>query len=88
MTVTPRLVVHGAGAAIELYRTAFGAQQIGERFTGSEDEIVHAEMRIGDSVVMLTDETDAEASAKSPALLGGVPVAHVERWRPPMAGRL
>ena len=81
--VTARLVVRGAAAAVELYRTAFGAEEIGGRFTGSEDEIIHAEMRMGDSVVMLTNETCAEASAKSPASLGGVPTAHVERGRPP-----
>jgi PhnB protein len=62
-TVTPRLAVPG-GAAIDFYVRAFGAEQLGERVTGPEGELIHAEVRIGDSVVMLTGESDA---ARSPA---------------------
>jgi PhnB protein len=54
--VTPRLVVSDGAGAIEFYRKAFGAQEIGERFTGPDGEIIHAELRIGDSIVMITDE--------------------------------
>jgi PhnB protein len=71
--VTPRLVVGDGAAAIDFYRRAFGAQELGERFTGPDGEVIHAEVRIGDSVVMITEDTlNAEAPAKSPESLGGV----------------
>jgi PhnB protein len=71
-TVTPRLVVRGGAAAIEFYRAAFAAVEIGERFTGPDGELIHAEVRIGDSVVMLSDEAENRAPAKAPQSLGGV----------------
>ena len=71
-TVTPRLVVRDGAAAIEFYRNAFGAQEIGDRFTGPNGELIHAEVQIGDSVVMITDEAENGAPAKSPESLGGV----------------
>jgi PhnB protein len=71
-TVTPRLVVRNGAAAIDFYRKAFGAEELGERFTGPDGELIHAEMRIGDSVVMISDEGDNGAPAKSPESLGGV----------------
>ncbi len=71
-TVTPRLLVRGAADAIEFYRSAFGAEEIGERFAMPGGEIVHAEVRIGDSIVMLSDDPGDDASpARSPAHLGG-----------------
>ena len=54
-TVTPRLVVSDGAAAIAFYARAFGAGQIGDRFTGPDGELIHAEIRIGDSVVMITE---------------------------------
>jgi PhnB protein len=71
-TVTPRLVVRNGAAAIEFYGRAFGAEELGERFTGPGGEVIHAEIRIGDSVVMITEESDDDAPAKSPQSLGGV----------------
>jgi PhnB protein len=71
-TVTPRLVLRGCAQAIEFYRQAFGAQELGQPFTGPDGNVIHAELRIGDSVVMLTDEQgDAGSRASSPAGLGG-----------------
>jgi PhnB protein len=70
-TVTPRLVVRRGGAAIDFYRDAFGAEELGERFTGPNGEVIHAEVRIGDSVVMITEESDPDGPAKSPQSLGG-----------------
>lgn len=70
-TVTPRLVVSSGADAIEFYRSAFGAEEIGERFTGSDGRVIHAELRFGDSVVMLTDEEGDGAPARSPRSLGG-----------------
>jgi PhnB protein len=71
-TVTPRLVVRNGAAAIGFYGDAFGAEEIGERFAGPAGELIHAEVRIGDSVVMITDEAENGAPAKSPESLGGV----------------
>jgi PhnB protein len=65
-TVTPRLVVGDGAAAIDFYGRAFGAEQIGERFCDPSGRVIHAEVRIGDSVVMITEEgVDAEAPGRS-----------------------
>jgi PhnB protein len=80
-TVTPRLVVRDGAAAIDFYRSAFGAEAVGEPFTGPEGELIHAELRIGDSGVMLTDEgADPEAPAKSPQTLGAVSAIMATYW--------
>jgi len=79
-TVTPRLVVRDGAAAIEFYGAAFGAAEIGERFTGPGGELIHAEIRIGDSVVMLTDEADNGAPAASPPSLGAVSAIMATYW--------
>jgi PhnB protein len=72
-TVTPRLVVGDGAAAIDFYVRAFGAREIGERFVDPEGRLIHAELQIGDSVVMLTKESpDADAPAKAPQSLGGI----------------
>jgi PhnB protein len=71
-TVTPRLVVRDGAAAIDFYRNAFGAIEVGERFTGPNGELIHAEVRIGDSVVMISDEGEEGAPARAPESLGGV----------------
>lgn len=70
-TVTPRLVVADGPAAIAFYAEAFGAQQLGERFTGPDGELIHAEIRIGNSVVMLTEDA-VDGPVSSPQRLGGV----------------
>jgi PhnB protein len=74
-TVTPRLVVRDGAAAIDFYRLAFGAVEIGERFTGPSGQLIHAEIRIGDSVVMITDEGENGQPAKSPKSLDGIVTA-------------
>jgi PhnB protein len=80
-TVTPRLVVSDGAAAIDFYRSAFGAEEVGEPFTGPEGELIHAELRIGDSVVMLTDEgADSGAAARSPQSLGGASAIMATYW--------
>ena len=70
-TVTPRLVVRDGAAAIAFYRRAFGAEELGERFTGPNAELIHAEIRIGDSVVMITED-GADGPVRSPDKLGGM----------------
>jgi PhnB protein len=74
-TVTPRLVVRDAALAIDFYRAAFAAVEVGDRFTGPSGEVIHAEMRIGDSVIMVSDESDNGAPAKSPQSVGDVVTA-------------
>ena len=70
-TVTPRLVVADGAAAIAFYAEAFGAEEVGERFTGPDGELIHAEIRIGDSVVMITEEAE-DGPVCSPQRLGGI----------------
>lgn len=73
-TVTPRLIVPDGAAAIEFYGQAFGAAEIGDRFTGPDGRVIHAEIRVGDSVVMITEPGEA-AEAASPESVGGVVTA-------------
>lgn len=54
-TVTPHLVLDGCAKAIEFYKEAFGARE-GRRMPGPGGKIVHAEIRVGDSMVMMNDE--------------------------------
>jgi PhnB protein len=65
-TVTPRLAVPGTDA-ISFYERAFGAEQLGDVFSGPDGELIHVAIRIGDSAVMLTGESDlARAPAGGP----------------------
>ncbi|MEJ2367746.1 MAG: VOC family protein [Acidobacteriota bacterium] len=70
--VTPYLIVHDAAAALSFYARAFGAE---ERFRLSTPggKIAHAEMKLGDSVIMLADE-HPELGAVSPKTLKGASV--------------
>ena len=69
-TVTPRLVVADGAAAIAFYTKAFGAEEVGERFTGPGGELIHAQIRIGDSVVMITEDA-VDRPVSSPQRLAG-----------------
>ena len=55
-TVTPRLAITDAAAAIDFYTEAFDAREIGDRHTTPDGTIIHAELQIGDSVVMITED--------------------------------
>jgi PhnB protein len=70
--VTPYLFVQGAANALDFYKRAFGAVEL-LRFEGPNGTIGHAEIRIGDSPVMLADEVP-EMGARSPRTYGGSPV--------------
>lgn len=72
-TVTPSLVVVGAARAIDFYQKALGAQER-MRFPGPDGTIMHAELRIGDSTIMLGDEMP-EQGGRSPKSYGGTPVS-------------
>jgi uncharacterized glyoxalase superfamily protein PhnB len=71
-SVTPSLCVAGADRAIDFYKRAFGAEEL-MRFPTPDGKIMHAEIRIGDSVLMLGDEMP-EHGAKGPKSYGGTPI--------------
>jgi PhnB protein len=68
-TVTPYLTVNDAARAIDFYKRAFGAQET-VRMQGPPGKIGHAELKIGDSIVMLADEMPG-SGCRSPQALGG-----------------
>jgi PhnB protein len=68
-TLSPYLAVDDAAAAIEFYKNAFGAEET-MRMEWGEGRIGHAELKIGDSHVMLSDPFP-QATTKSPKELGG-----------------
>jgi len=72
-SVTPYLIVGDAASALEFYRKAFGASEL-MRVPGPQGRIGHAEIKIGDSVIMLADEYP-EMDARSPQSFGGSPVS-------------
>jgi len=67
-TVTPYLTVHDAARALDFYKRAFGAQEV-VRMDGPGGKIAHAEIKIGDSMIMLGDEMPG--ANKAPQTLGG-----------------
>jgi len=72
-SVTPYLIINGATAALDYYTRAFGAVEL-FRMPAPEGKIGHAEIKIGDSPIMLADEVP-EMGYKSPQSLGGSPVS-------------
>ena len=72
-TVTPSLFVVGAAKALEFYKKALGAEEL-MRFEGPDGKIMHAEFKVGDSIVMLADEMP-EYGGKGPKSIGGTPVS-------------
>jgi PhnB protein len=72
-SATPYLIVTGAAAAIEFYQRAFGAVEL-FRMANPDGKVGHAEIRIGDSVIMLADE-HPDAGYRSPRSLGGSAVS-------------
>lgn len=71
-SLTPNLVVQGAADAIEFYKRAFGAKEKGGRMSDPSGKVLHAEIQIGDSIVMLSDEFP-QMGSKAPPSLGGTP---------------
>ena len=70
--VSPHLIVDDAVAAIEFYSSVFGASER-MRMPAPEDKVGHAELQIGDSVIMLADEFPG-MDARGPKSVGGTPV--------------
>ena len=71
--VTPYLVVDGAAAAIDFYTSVLGATER-MRMGGPDGRVGHAELELGDSVIMLADE-HPEIDAHGPKSVGGTPVS-------------
>ena len=70
-TVTPQLAFDDAVKALEWYKRALGAEEM-SRHLGPDGKVMHAEIRIGDSRIMLND---AMMGAKGPKALGGSPAS-------------
>ena len=68
-TATPYLVVEDAVEAIDFYKRAFGAHEVGRMNGPDGQSVIHAEIRIGDSMVMLSDEFPG-MGPRSPQALG------------------
>jgi uncharacterized glyoxalase superfamily protein PhnB len=71
-TITPHIIVRNAGQALEFYKQAFAAEEQ-FRMPGPDGRVMHAELRIGDSNLMLCEECP-EMGARSPEALTGSPV--------------
>jgi uncharacterized glyoxalase superfamily protein PhnB len=70
-SVTPSIVVRDAAKAIDFYKEAFGAEEIG-RMPAPDGSIMHAEIKIGDSLIMLGEENE-QWGTKSPLSTNGNP---------------
>jgi len=70
-TITPQLTLDNAAQAIDWYKKALGAQEV-SRAEGPDGKIMHAEIRIGDSRIMLNDEM---GGGKGPKAMGGSPAS-------------
>jgi PhnB protein len=70
--ITPYLIVDGASAAIDFYSSVLGAKER-LRMPGPDGKLGHAELEIGDSMIMLADE-HPEMDARGPKTIGGSPV--------------
>src|SRR5216683_5039599 len=71
-SVTPYLIIKGAADAIDFYKRAFGATEL-MRMAAPDGKIGHAEIKIGDAILMLSDEYP-EMNVLSPETIGGSPV--------------
>jgi PhnB protein len=72
-SLTPGLAIRGAAAAISFYVKAFGAKEL-SRMPGPDGKLMHAELKIGDRILMLGEESP-EMGSPSPQTLGGSPVS-------------
>lgn len=73
-TLTPALTVRNAARLIEFYKKGFGARERRRMLMPDGKHIAHAELKIGDSIFMLSDEMPGQG-CRSPQALGGTPVA-------------
>jgi PhnB protein len=74
-SVTPYLIIKGAAQAIEYYKTVFGATEL-FRMNGPDGKVGHAELKIGDSHIMLADENPSMGTGHTSATtIGASPVS-------------
>lgn len=72
-TVTPYLIVRDGAKALDFYKRAFGGKEI-YRLAAPDGKVLHAEMQIGNSRLMMADEVP-QMGARSPQAIGGTPVS-------------
>jgi uncharacterized glyoxalase superfamily protein PhnB len=70
-SVTPQIVINGAAEAIDFYKKAFGAEDLPGRMLDASGRILHAMIRIGDSIIFLNDPMTE---------MGGPPPSPVTLW--------
>ena len=70
-SITPAIIVRDAAKAIDFYKRAFGAEEI-NRMVGPDGKVMHAEIKIGDSIIMLGEENE-QWGARSPLSTNGIP---------------
>lgn len=73
-TITPYMTIKNCAEAMEFYKKAFGAVETVRIMEPDNKKIMHAEMKIGDSVLMMTDE-NMQYDHKGPEQLGGSPIS-------------
>jgi PhnB protein len=75
-TLTPHLCCEGAAEAIEFYKRAFGATELG-RLAGPNGKLMHAMLKIGDSMLMLVDDNPEYGMLGAKALKGSPVTIHM-----------
>ncbi len=73
-SITPHMVISDTGKAIEFYKKAFGAEELFRMPGPGGQGVMHAEIKIGDSVVMMCDEMPQAGRWKAPESLNGTSV--------------
>ncbi len=73
-SLTPSMIVKDARKAIEFYKKAFGAEDV-DVMTGPDGRVMHAELRFGDSMLMMGEENPAWPSFKSAETVGTSPIS-------------
>lgn len=75
-TLTPHIVVKGAAKALEFYKKAFGAEEVARMPAPDGERLMHAEMKIGNSLVMIADDFPeyCDGHSRTPQALKGSPV--------------
>jgi PhnB protein len=78
-TVTPYLIIHNAASAIEFYKKAFGATEL-LRVTNDDGTIMHAEIKVGDSPVMIGDDSKPAPDSSNSRMSLHLYVEDVDMW--------